>query len=374
MPHLARASCLLHCAEREPFGLAVAEALACGRPAIVPDSGGPAEIVDDRCGVRYPPGNSDAAGHALLEVLADPNRTRRMGERGRARARELFSPESTRGRFLDVAAPHIRKREPVRPPGGLALVTVTHNSARDLQLLLASAARHLPDARAIVVDCASEDDTVSIARRAAASTVVALADNVGFGRACNRGLGEVTEEVTALVNPDVELVDDSLLALAAEAARTDRPDRLLAPLVLSPDGSAQDSVHPPPLSAADLAGAVIPPAALPGRLGALLAPWRSRVPREVGWAVGCALIARTETLRSIGPFDERIFLYAEDLDLGLAAARQGVPTWFWPASRVLHRRCAHHEQDVCRRAVRAARRRTSRRPRAAPEPSPCCTR
>jgi GT2 family glycosyltransferase len=49
-------------------------------------------------------------------------------------------------------------------------------------------------------------------------------------------------------------------------------------------------------------------------------------------------VARTETLRRLGPFDERIFMYAEDLELGLRARELGVETWFWPRARVLHRR------------------------------------
>ena len=39
-----------------------------------------------------------------------------------------------------------------------------------------------------------------------------------------------------------------------------------------------------------------------------------------------------------GPFDEAIFLYGEDMELGLRAAAAGVPTWFWPAARVCHHR------------------------------------
>jgi N-acetylglucosaminyl-diphospho-decaprenol L-rhamnosyltransferase len=65
----------------------------------------------------------------------------------------------------------------------------------------------------------------------------------------------------------------------------------------------------------------------------------------VGWAVGCCLVARTDTLRRLGPFDDRAFLYAEDLDLGLRATDAGVETWFWPAGRVLHRR-AHSSSRV----------------------------
>ena len=115
----------------------------------------------------------------------------------------------------------------------------------------------------------------------------------------------------------------------------DRGERLLAPLVLNPDGSRQDTVHPRPASAADLLRALISPSlvGLPA-----VAPWRAAAPRRVGWAVGCALVARTDTLRRLGPFDERLFLYGEDLDLGLRAARAGVETWFWPGARVLHHR------------------------------------
>ncbi len=227
---------------------------------------------------------------------------------------------------------------PTGPTGldAFALVTVTHNSAGELATLLGSVARHLPGVRTVVVDCASSDDSVAVARGFPGATVLALDDNVGFGRANNRGLAAVTEPVAVLVNPDVELLDDSLRRLAAEAARG--PDRLLAPLVLYPDGSRQDTVHPMPASAPDGVRALISPALLPGALGTWLAPWRARAPRRVGWAVGCAIAARTETLRRLGPFDEEIFLYGEDMELGLRAAAEGVGTWFWPEARVCHRR------------------------------------
>jgi N-acetylglucosaminyl-diphospho-decaprenol L-rhamnosyltransferase len=229
---------------------------------------------------------------------------------------------------------------PDRPPrGDFALVTVTHNSAAHLRGLLESAARHLPGVRTVVVDCASSDDTAAVAGAFADAVVVALGENAGFGRANNRGLAEVTEPLAVLVNPDVELLDDSLRALAAEAAVA--PDRLLAPLVLYPDGTRQDTVHPVPASAADLVRAVIPGAALAAvapPAAQWLEPWRSSAPRAVGWAVGCAIAARTDTLRRLGPFDEAIFLYGEDMELCLRAATAGVETWFWPAARICHHR------------------------------------
>jgi GT2 family glycosyltransferase len=43
-------------------------------------------------------------------------------------------------------------------------------------------------------------------------------------------------------------------------------------------------------------------------------------------------------LKQLGPFDPSIFLYAEDLELGLRAGQAGVETWFHPEARVIHTR------------------------------------
>jgi GT2 family glycosyltransferase len=226
---------------------------------------------------------------------------------------------------------------PIVAPETLALVTVTHNSAVELEALLTSIDRYLPGVELVVVDSASSDDTVAIARSSARVQTIALDQNVGFGRGCNIGVAAVTQPVTALVNPDVELLDDSLLELAGEAMRS--PERLLAPLVLNTDGSRQDTVHPRPTSPPDLGRVLVPAGLAP----LPLAPWRSDRPRRVGWAVGCAVVARTDTLRRLGPFDERIFLYYEDLDLALRAGEQEIETWFCPSARVLHHRA--HSSD-----------------------------
>ena len=90
--------------------------------------------------------------------------------------------------------------------------------------------------------------------------------------------------------------------------------------------------------------AIVPPALLPGPVGRAVAPWRARQPRRVGWAVGCAIVAATTTLTALGPFDETIFLYGEDTELGLRAGRQGVETWLWPQARVVHHRA--HSRDA----------------------------
>jgi N-acetylglucosaminyl-diphospho-decaprenol L-rhamnosyltransferase len=344
---LERTTVLLHCAPREAFGMVVLEALAAGRPAVVPDSGGPPEIVDAASGILYGPGDAQAAAAALTRVVADPRRAARMGAAGRTRAREHFGLDAARRRWADAV-------DGVRPapapigdavPGDLEIVTVTHNSAAELGALLSSVERHLPGTRVVVVDSGSSDATLDVARTSETTEVVALDRNLGFGAATNLGLREVRAPVTALLNPDVELLDGSLLRPTGELLKAGGRARLLAPLALNSDGSRQDTVHPVPGSWADLLTAIVSPAVVPRPGAALLAPWKSAAPRRVGWAVGCALVARTETLRALGPFDERLFMYGEDLDLCLRARRDGVETWFWPGARVIHHR-AHASAKV----------------------------
>ncbi|HEY2006732.1 MAG TPA: glycosyltransferase, partial [Solirubrobacteraceae bacterium] len=227
---LEHAACLLHCAPAEPFGMVIVEALAAGLPVVVPDAAGPREIVDAECGELYSPGDAASAAQALIRVLGDPGRARAMGRAGRARARARFTVTQTRQRFADAlsAAHRPPSLTPQSSPQEITLVTVSHNSSHEVRQLIACRDRYLPGTPMIIVDCASSDQSATVAEGRADIRMIALDENIGFGRACNRGLREVRTPVTALVNPDVELVDRSLLALAHEALRDDRPERLLA--------------------------------------------------------------------------------------------------------------------------------------------------
>jgi glycosyltransferase involved in cell wall biosynthesis len=99
---LAEASCLLHCADREPFGMALVEALASARPVVAPAAGGPLEIVDPSCGRLYPPGDADAAAASLVELLEDRATAESLGEAARRRAEREFDLDRARQRFRDL--------------------------------------------------------------------------------------------------------------------------------------------------------------------------------------------------------------------------------------------------------------------------------
>jgi N-acetylglucosaminyl-diphospho-decaprenol L-rhamnosyltransferase len=199
-----------------------------------------------------------------------------------------------------------------------AAVIVLHASRPELARLLPT----LPsDTELVVVDTGRDDGGAALAR-AHGATVLERRENPGFGAATNAGLDRVTRPVTVLLNPDTEDRDGVLPELAARAHATG----LHAPRLLDDDGNIERSAH-----------------ALPGTLGAFLpalSPWaparalphRARTPRTVGWAVAACLAARTELIR----FDERIHLWAEDMDLCLRARARGVPTILHPDLALRH--------------------------------------
>ncbi|QLG50908.1 glycosyltransferase family 4 protein [Natrinema halophilum] len=76
----------------EGFGLPAGEALACGVPVVATTGGGLPEVVGD-AGVLVEPGDSGALATAIRDLLADDERRRRLGERGRQRIIDEFDWE-----------------------------------------------------------------------------------------------------------------------------------------------------------------------------------------------------------------------------------------------------------------------------------------
>jgi GT2 family glycosyltransferase len=213
------------------------------------------------------------------------------------------------------------------------IVTVLHDSAPELRVMLASIERHLPAAPQVVaVDNGSRDGGAALAR-ANGAEVIELPANPGYGAGCNAGLERARHPVTVLLNPDTELLDGSLARLAAIAAA--HPG-LHAPRLLDADGSIQRSAHPLPGTVGALLPALVHPPLLPRALRERVEPHRAGTARTVGWAIGACLAARTATLRELGPFDPAVHLFAEDLELCLRARGRGVPTVLHPQLVLRH--------------------------------------
>jgi glycosyltransferase involved in cell wall biosynthesis len=91
--------------EPEPFGLAIAEAMACGRPVVVSRAGGAAEIAQGGA-LFHSPGNAGELAARLTELMADPTLRRSLAASGRETAVRLFA----RRHLSDTLIPIYEKR------------------------------------------------------------------------------------------------------------------------------------------------------------------------------------------------------------------------------------------------------------------------
>jgi glycosyltransferase involved in cell wall biosynthesis len=91
--------------EPEPFGLAIAEAMACGRPVVVSRAGGAAEIAQGGA-LFHSPGNAEELAACLTELMADPSLRMSLAVSGREAAVRLFA----RRHLSDTLIPIYEKR------------------------------------------------------------------------------------------------------------------------------------------------------------------------------------------------------------------------------------------------------------------------
>jgi glycosyltransferase involved in cell wall biosynthesis len=89
--------------EPEPFGLAIIEAMACGKPVIASAAGGAAEIARF-CGgiVMHPPGDSAALARCIERLVCDPSERTALGAAGRAAAEKSFKPTRLAEQLIPV--------------------------------------------------------------------------------------------------------------------------------------------------------------------------------------------------------------------------------------------------------------------------------
>ncbi len=192
-------------------------------------------------------------------------------------------------------------------------------------------------AEVFVVDNGSTDGSAPAARAQAPwAQVIEAEANLGFGRAVNAVAERTRSEWLLAVNADVALGAGALAALLRAGA--DPRVGCVAPRLMLPTGVTQHSVHPFPTLPLTLAfnlGLHHLSAPVADRL-CLEGYWNPERERAVPWAIGACLLLRRAAFAAVGGFDERQWMYAEDLDLGWRLRQQGWSTRFAPGARVRH--------------------------------------
>ena len=195
-------------------------------------------------------------------------------------------------------------------------------------------------ARVVVSDNGSVDGSRELVRGRYGERVTILENgtNLGFAAACNRAFAVTDAPYVFLLNPDAELKDRALANIVGFMDA--HPNCGIAgSRIYSRDGTVAQSVG----EFDTWLGAFLRSSAW-GELpifrrfanGAGLRDFDYLSERRVDLAIGAALAIRRGELRRIGPFDERYFLYHEEVDFAKRAADAGWETWFVPASEAVH--------------------------------------
>jgi GT2 family glycosyltransferase len=222
----------------------------------------------------------------------------------------------------------------------VSAVVVSWNTRELLRACLESFSAEVEAGRVevCVVDNASADGSAEMVRDEFGwAELVVSEENAGFGAAVNRGLASARGEWLAIANADVALTGGALDALVA-AGQADAGAGAVAPRLVLPDGSTQHSVFAFPSVGFTLGFNAGLARVLPrwGERHVVPGRWDPDRARRVPWAIAAFLLVRREAWAQAGGFDERQWMYAEDLDLGWRLQRAGWATRYVPHARVRH--------------------------------------
>ena len=169
-------------------------------------------------------------------------------------------------------------------------------------------------------------------------TIVENGANLGFAAACNRAFAVTDSPFVFLLNPDAELRPGALATIVAFMEAHPRCG-IAGSRIYNRDGTVAESCGEfDTWSGAFLRSSAWGDWPIFRRFanGAALRAWGHAGERRVDLAIGAALAIRRTLLAEIGAFDERFFLYHEEVDFAKRAAAAGWETWYVPASEAMH--------------------------------------
>jgi N-acetylglucosaminyl-diphospho-decaprenol L-rhamnosyltransferase len=198
---------------------------------------------------------------------------------------------------------------------------VSWNTAGLLDRALSSIGEALGalSAEVVVVDNASDDSSVEVARRHRGVEVVVNERNLGYAQAMNRALAGTEARTLIALNPDTEPPPGSLEKLARTL--DDHPGvGLVAPVLVGSDGSPQLSVGRYPGLFQAVENGFVPPR---WRRGGVLRHTSSLWPLRRRWVIGAVHCIRREALATEDVYSTRWFMYVEDIELCWRLEKRG---------------------------------------------------
>lgn len=217
----------------------------------------------------------------------------------------------------------------------ISIIIVNWNAGPQLQHCIASLTSTSIQ-QIIVVDNASTDGSENAIAQFPGVTLIRSHENLGFGKACNLGAQQASAEYLLFLNPDAAVYPETLeKALSFMQDPTHAQVGICGVQLLDESGHVARTCARFPSAAGFVSHAVGLDRLFP-RLGYLMAEWPHDCTRGVDHVIGAFFLMRRNVFESLGGFDERFFVYLEDLDLSCRARQAGWHTVYLADVQAFH--------------------------------------
>jgi N-acetylglucosaminyl-diphospho-decaprenol L-rhamnosyltransferase len=164
-------------------------------------------------------------------------------------------------------------------------------------------------------------------------------ENIGFARAHNRGIAASNGDPVVLINPDTLVERDFFEHLEAFVSENPKAG-ISGPRIVDSEGRLQLSARREISALSGFLGRTslltrfFPDSSIVKSQFPAVTD-KSR-PTSVDWISGACMVVRRDTLRDVGPLDERFFMYFEDADLCRRARTAGWLVYYLPHIEIVH--------------------------------------
>ncbi|MCX6704574.1 MAG: glycosyltransferase family 2 protein [Candidatus Woesebacteria bacterium] len=192
--------------------------------------------------------------------------------------------------------------------------------------------------RIFVVDNASSDSSLEkLSSTDLPLKVIKNKSNRGFAAACNQGIALSIADYILFLNPDVRLFTSSISSTIAYLERTENKKVGICGIqLIDANDRIAHSCSRFPRNKIFFAQAFYFNHIFPS-LNQAMVEWDHGTTREVDQVMGAFFLVKKEVITTIGNFDERFFVYFEEVDFCLRAKNEGYLCVFFVGARAFHK-------------------------------------
>jgi hypothetical protein len=191
--------------------------------------------------------------------------------------------------------------------------------------------------KVIVIDNNSEDSSLGVIQQNEKIEIIRNKENRGFAKACNQGFKLASAPSILLLNPDTQLLPNTLANCLEFMEGNDKID-ILGCQLMNDNGEIAPSCSKFPTPSGIFRDATGLSKMLPSifKPGIIMTDWDHKESRYVDQVMGAFMFMRKSLFEKIGFFDERFFVYYEEVDFSKRLAKVGGKSFFNANIKAIH--------------------------------------